>query len=125
MQVMLQFDPDDSAQVSRAKGLLDAIAATASSGDGTFDALWNRIGQGAAEFLKAAKKHTKPGQAFTYESLAKSTGESVRTLKAQYRNLGRTLNTLGTAAPVLFTTKWDGQRQNYTLTEEARAAISL
>jgi hypothetical protein len=125
MQVMIQFDPNDPAQVSQAKGLLDAIGGTSVSANGEFDPLWNRIGQGAAEFVKAAKKHTKPGQPFTYESLAKATGKSVETLKAQYRNLRRTLNKMGSTAPVLFTTKWDGQRQNYTLTEEARAAITV
>jgi hypothetical protein len=125
MHVTLQFDPQDPAQVSQAKELLDAIGGTPVAANGAFEPVWNRIGKGAAEFVKAAKKHTKPGQPFTYESLARSTGESVETLKAQYRNLRRTLNRMGGSAPVLFTTKWDGKRQSYTLTDEARAAIAL
>jgi hypothetical protein len=125
MQVTVEFDPNDPAQIDKVKELLNAIDRTSASGSDAFDALWNRIGQGAAEFVKAAKKHTKPGQSFTYESLANATGESVETLKAQYRNLRRTVNNMGGSAPVLFTTKWSGQRQNYTLTDEARAAIAI
>lgn len=125
MHVTVQFDPRDPGEVSQVRELLDALSGKSVSSNGAFDPLWNRIGQGAAEFVKAAKKHTKPGQAFTYESLARATGESVQTLKAQYRNLGRTLTKMGSTAPVLFTTKWDGQRQNYMLTDEARAAITI
>lgn len=33
------------------------------------------------------------------------------------------MNTLGDKAPVLFTEKWDGTRQHYTLTDEARGSI--
>jgi hypothetical protein len=125
MRVTVQFDPRDVAEVSKVRELLDAMSGASVSANGAFEEVWNRIGLGAAEFVKAAKKHTKPGQSFTYESLAQSSGASVETLKAQYRNLRRTVNKLGGTAPVLFTTKWDGQRQNYTLTDEARAAIAL
>jgi len=85
--------------------------------------LMNRIGENAAEFLRKAKKHTKAGESFTFASLATASGVPERKLKAWHRNLSRTVNNLGDKAPVLFTEKWDGARQHYTLTNEARAAI--
>jgi hypothetical protein len=33
------------------------------------------------------------------------------------------MNNLGVTAPVPFTETWDGTRQHYTLTDDARAAI--
>jgi len=124
MEMILKLDPTNPDEVKSAHALMAKFAvATVDDGETTFMPLMNRIGENAAEFLRKAKNNTKAGESFTCASLATASGVPERKLKAWHRNLSRTVNNLGDKAPVLFTEKWDGARQHYTLTNEARAAI--
>jgi hypothetical protein len=124
MKVTVEFDPTSAEDVERAQAVVARFGVpTTDEKGGSFMPLWNRIGDGAAELLKLAKKHTKPGGSFTFESLEAASNVPASRLKAWHRNLSRSVKSLGDKAPVLFTEKWDGTRQHYTLTDEARAAI--
>ena len=124
MMLTMKIDPNEASDVAQAKAILALLdPSTTAPDDGAFLLLFGRLGDGAAEFLRKAKKHTKAGEDFTFESLAVKSKVPANTLKAWHRNLSRTINNLGDKAPPLFTEKWDGARQHYTLTDEARAAI--
>ena len=125
MRVTIEFDPTNAEDVKGAGAAVAKfdVSTTTACNDGGCLLLLGRIGESAAEFLALAKKHTKAGEDFTFESLAAKSKVPAGTLKAWHRNLGRTMNNLGEKAPTLFTEKWDGQRQHYTLTDQARAAL--
>jgi hypothetical protein len=124
MKINVEFDPSSPEDVKRAKSAVAKFdEPTADDEGGAFLLLWGRIGENAAAFLRLAKKHTKAGDSFTFESLETQSKVPASKLKAWHRNLSRTMYNLGDKAPVLFTEKWDGTRQHYTLTDEARAAI--
>jgi hypothetical protein len=119
-------DADTPAGAPRANGFaLPATDAAATDDEPLrFELLWDRIGENAWNLLSDAARMTEPGESFTFRSLAdKFADYPYASLKAHYRNLTRTMQSLGDKAPKLFTTSWDGTRRHYTLTDAARAAI--
>lgn len=68
---------------------------------------WSRLGPANRDFLYQAAKAFPPGDVFSLDDLAKELGTTKGSVKARLMNFGRSMRSLGPAAPMLWDVDWD------------------
>jgi hypothetical protein len=87
--------------------------------------LWARLGPANREFLFDAAVAFEPGDSFTLDELAHELRTTKGSVRARLMNLGRSLKSLGPAAPDLWDVTWDeeGRENIYDWRYDAHVAI--
>jgi len=81
-------------------------------------------------FVYAIASKYEAHQEFTFEDLSKALGERVATVKSWHRSASKPMNRVdkeledgSVVAPKILSSRWDGIRQHYWMSEDMRDAI--
>lgn len=118
----------ESASVQPAKKKVRRSSRRASSRDSQavrLEELWRRLGRANREFLLHLVIKFGDDQEFTLEEAEDDWPESVASLRARMRNIGRATTAMGDATPSLFVRDWDNDEgvMRYSIDGDTRRTI--
>jgi hypothetical protein len=86
---------------------------------------WKRIHPSLRRLVEFTV-NTYPGREFTWQDVARDMGEPLERVKSWHRSLSKQLNRTArehSSAPPFMSSRWDGSRNHYQVSDEWREAI--